>query len=318
MVTQVAERAAERRATTAAAVAAAREGLAVFPCLPRDKRPAVPDHLEAQCQHAGRCQDGHQGWEQLACADPGRVARYWPSGRHNIGCACGPSGRVVIDLDTHGTLPDEWRLPGIANGRDVLAQLCEWAGQPWPATRTKRTPLGGWHLEYLAPAGTEIRNSAGRIGPLIDVRAAGGYVLAAGSVLDERAYPGDPEAARIVRGGKPYELAADVPPAPLPDWLATLASPPPPLPPPDLTAVRRATPGARLRGLAETVRRSLPGDRTGPLVWAAFRVREMAAAGETDPAEAGELLIQAAVEAGIRGGEGYARQQIRSILGGGR
>jgi hypothetical protein len=281
-----------------AAVAAAREGLAVFPCLPRDKRPAV------------------DRWEERACADPERVARYWPSDRHNVGCACGPSGRVVIDLDTHGTLPDEWHLPGITDGRDVLAQLCEWAGQPWPATRMKRTPLGGWHLEFVAPAGREIRNSAGRIGPLIDVRARGGYVLAAGSVLDERAYPGDPDAARIVRGGKPYELVDDVRPAPLPDWLASLACPPRPVPVSETVASRRAAPGARLRGLVAKVRESLPGDRTGPLVWAAFRVREMAAAGEADPAEAAELLVQAAVQAGIRGGEGYARQQVRNILGG--
>jgi hypothetical protein len=304
--------------STAAAVAATREGLAVFPCLPRDKRPAVPDHAEADCECGGRCRDGHQGWEQLACADPDRVARYWPSDRHNVGCACGPSGRVVIDLDTHGTLPDEWRLPGITDGRDVLAQLCEWAGQPWPTTRAKRTPLGGWHLEFLAPAGREIRNSASRIGPLIDVRARGGYVLAAGSVLDERAYPGDADAARIVRGGRPYELVDDVPPAPLPDWLATLACPPRLAPVSEHVGGRRGAPGARLRGLAATVRGSLPGDRTGPLVWAAFRVKEMAATGEADPAEAGELLVQAAVQAGIRGGESYARQQVRNILGGAR
>jgi hypothetical protein len=235
-----------------------------------------------------------------------------------VGCACGPSGRVVVDLDTHGTLPDEWQLPGITDGRDVLTQLCEWAGRPWPATRTKRTPLGGWHLEFLAPPGREIRNSAGRIGPLIDVRASGGYVLAAGSVLDQRAYPGDPDAARKVRGGKAYELVDDVPPASLPDWLATLACPPRPEPSSAGPATWRAAPGARLRGLVAKVRESLPGDRTGPLVWAAFRVREMAEAGEADPSEAGELLVLAAVQAGIRGGEGYARQQVRNILGGAR
>jgi Bifunctional DNA primase/polymerase, N-terminal len=282
-----------------AAVAAALEGLAVFPCLPRDKRPAV------------------DRWEERACTDPERVARYWPSDRHNVGSACGPSGRVVIDLDTHGTLPEDWRLPGIKDGRDVLAQLCEWAGQPWPETRMKRTPLDGWHLEFLTPGGRVIRNSAGKIGPLIDVRGAGGYVLAAGSVLDERAYRDDPDAARKVRGGKAYELVTDIPPAPLPEWLVNLACPPQPVPAPRAPRPQRGTVGARLQGIVNTVRESQPGDRTGPLVWAAFRVKEMAAVGEADLAEAGEQLVQAAMEAGIRGGETYARQQVRNILGGG-
>ena len=73
----------DRVTGAAAAVEAARRGWAVFPCRPGDKRPAVPD------------------WEHRACSDPERVGRYWPSGQHNIGIACGPSRLVVVDLDTH-------------------------------------------------------------------------------------------------------------------------------------------------------------------------------------------------------------------------
>ena len=99
-----------------AALAAARRGWAVFPCRPGDKRPAVPE------------------WEQRACSDPVRVARYWPSEQRNVGIACGPSRLVVVDLDTHGHLPEDWRqLQGVRDGRDVLAQLAEWAGRPWPS-----------------------------------------------------------------------------------------------------------------------------------------------------------------------------------------
>ena len=107
----------------AAATAAARRGWAVFPCRPGDKRPAV------------------DRWEQRACNDPDLVARYWPSSRHNFGIATGPSGLVVLDLDNHGELPEEWQLPGVHDGRDVLAQLCEWAGQPWPSTYMVATPI---------------------------------------------------------------------------------------------------------------------------------------------------------------------------------
>ena len=107
---------------------------------------------------------------------------------------------MVIDLDCHGDLPDEWRhVPGIRDGRDVFAQLCEWASQPRPATYWTATPSGGWHLYFAASMDSEIRNSAGLIGPQIDVRASGGYVIGAGMV-----------------GGKPYQLVDDKPPAPLP------------------------------------------------------------------------------------------------------
>src|ERR1019366_168943 len=148
------------------AAAMAGRGWHVFPCLPGDKRPAVDK------------------WEQRACADPGRVTRFWPGPRHNVGIACGPSGLVVIDLDTHGTLPEDWRMPGIIDGRDVLAQLCEWAGQPWPSTYMVATPTGGWHLYFRAPAGSGIRNSAGKLAPAIDIRAGGGFAVGAGSVID--------------------------------------------------------------------------------------------------------------------------------------
>ena len=70
----------------------------MFPCLPGHKPPAV------------------DRWEQRACADLERVRRYWPSGRHNIGVACGPSRLVVLDLDTHGTLPEDWRPDADSRG----------------------------------------------------------------------------------------------------------------------------------------------------------------------------------------------------------
>ena len=286
--------------TAAAAIEAARRGWAVFPCRPGDKRPAVPD------------------WERRACADPDRVARYWPSAQHNVGLACGPSRLVVVDLDTHSPLPDDWRLPGVHDGRDVLALLAEWAGQPWPVTYTVTTPTGGLHLYYTAPDGQGIRNSAGKIGPLIDVRGGGGYVLAAGSVLDERAYPGNPECRELVAGGRRYEVADDSTPEPLPAWLAALAADTGPA----ARAVRpgqgRAQPQAPgFQGLIDTVRAGQEGDRNGPLYWAARRAAEMITAGEIDRGTAEEALVAAAVVAGLRGGEREARRTFASAMRGG-
>jgi hypothetical protein len=266
-----------------AAVAAARRGWAVFPCRPGGKQPAVPD-----------------SWEARACADPDRVERFWPSGRHNVGIACGPSRLVVVDLDTHGELPEAWQLPGIADGRDVLAQLCQWARQPWPATHWVATPSGGWHLYFAAPDGSQIRNSAGLIGPRVDVRASGGYVVGAGSVVD----------------GKPYEVLDDMPPAPLPAWITRALTPRSPRAK-EAKEANKGAPDARLRGLADTVRAGKPGNRTGPLVWAAHRLAEMIADGDASPDD-GELLVSAAVEAGIDGGERYARGQVQHVLGAAR
>lgn len=262
---------------------AARRGWHVFPCRPGDKRPAVAD------------------WERRACADPERVARYWPSARHNVGVACGPSHLVVIDLDTHGELPGDWQMPGVRDGRDVLAQLCEWADQPWPGTYMVATPSGGWHLYYQAPCGTGIRNSASLIGPMIDVRGVGGYVVGAGSVVD----------------GCRYELLDGDGPEPLPGWLARLLTSRPDPSPFASGAVVGSAAGRRLGGLIEHVRGGTPGDRNGRLYWAARRAGEMAAAGEADLGAAGEALVLAALEAGLRGGDREARRTVASGLRGG-
>lgn len=265
------------------AVRAAERGWAVFPCRPGDKRPAVQD------------------WENRACSDPARVARYWPSPRHNYGIACGPSRLVVLDLDAHGELPEEWQLPGINDGRDVFYQICEWAGMDWPSTCTVFTPSGGIHLYFTAAEGFTIRNSQpSPLGPQVDVRGGGGYVVGPGSVTS---------------AGE-YVLTDDQDPQPLPQWLARLLTEPEPgqATTARSTALPPADASRRLAGLIRTVEASKPGGRTGALVWAAFVLRDMIAAGDAAEAD-GELLAQAAVRAGIDGGERYALQQVRSVLG---
>lgn len=68
------------------------------------------------------------------------------------------------------------------------------------------TGSGGDHLYFRRPAGLEIGNSAGRLGPGLDVRAIGGYVIAPPSV-----HP----------NGRPYAWApgTEGEPAPLPPSL---------------------------------------------------------------------------------------------------
>jgi Bifunctional DNA primase/polymerase, N-terminal len=261
--------------TMEAAVAAAERGLAVFPLVPGRKRPAV------------------DRWEERACADPGTVARHWPGPEHGVGIACRPSRLVVLDLDCHGELPAEWAaLPGVHDGRDVFACLCEWAGQDWPATYCTMTPSGGWHIYFTAPDRQEIRNSAGLLGPQVDVRAAGGYVVGAGSVVS----------------GRPYEVLDDGAAVPLPGWIARMLTrqpePPAPRPSGDVPA--------RVAGLVRTVQAAPEGQRNDTLFWAACRCAELD--DRVDREAAAAALLPAAITAGLT--EREARRTIASAMGG--
>lgn len=81
----------------------------------------------------------------------------------NIGIATGdPSAIVVVDVD--------------AGGEDTLGHLEERHGE-LGATWLVNTGSGGMHLYYRMPS-ADVRNSAGAIGPGVDVRGNGGYVIA--------------------------------------------------------------------------------------------------------------------------------------------
>ncbi len=93
----------------------------------------------------------------------------WPDA--NIGIATGqPSGVFVIDIDGEA-------------GRASVAEL-ERQGLTFPPTLTVTTGRadGGTHLYYRMPSGVDVRNDqSGKIGPHIDARGTGGFVVAAGS-----------------------------------------------------------------------------------------------------------------------------------------
>ncbi|MFC7591275.1 bifunctional DNA primase/polymerase [Nonomuraea antimicrobica] len=84
------------------ALAAARRGWHVFPVAIGDKPPAK----------------GFTDWGANATTDPDLIRRWWTRAPYNIGIACGPSGLVVVDLDTQkpgmeGLRP---RPPGTCRG----------------------------------------------------------------------------------------------------------------------------------------------------------------------------------------------------------
>lgn len=96
-------------------------------------------------------------------------------GGNNLGVACGPSGLVVIDVDCD-------KVTGLPTEPAVVLMGAI------PTTWTVATPSGGFHFYFRAPDRT-IKNATGggpALGgavPKVDIRGAGGYVVAAGSKL---------------------------------------------------------------------------------------------------------------------------------------
>jgi hypothetical protein len=283
-----------------AALWCAARGWPVFPLRPGDKRPAFPDHDAAHCTGRDpRCRGGHTGWEPRATTGPDRIRRAWAHAPYNIGIAAGPAGLLVIDLDKPKpgeTPPPQWAQPGITDGADVLAALCERHRQPFPSgTFMARTRRGGLHLYFTAPPGTRLGNTSGRtprgLGWLIDTRGHGGCVVAPGSFVD------------LPDGAGRYEVVHDRTPAPLPDWLAALLSPAPresppvECPPPARTA--GSLPAYADAALAGEVKRVLSSPDHGhnwALNKAAFSLGRRIAAGVLDR-DLAEHALQAAGEA---------------------
>ncbi|MCW8100586.1 bifunctional DNA primase/polymerase [Streptomyces tauricus] len=169
-----------------AALSTAERGWHVFPLRPGTKRPAL--HSEQSCTRTGPCASGHHKWEQRATTDPDRIRAAWSRAPFNVGIATGPSGLVVIDLDKPKNQNNNNGSADAPDGAATFEALCERTGQPVPRTRTIRTASGGQHLYFTAPAAARLHNTAGTLAPLVDTRAWGGYVVAAGSTIDSRTY----------------------------------------------------------------------------------------------------------------------------------
>jgi hypothetical protein len=273
-----------------AALSLAARGWHVFPCAIDAKRPALRGN-----------------WQDLATTDPAPIRRWWNDAPYNIGVSCGPSGLIVIDLDTPKT---PVRPGGPSHGRTgthSLTDLCAAHGQPFPHTTfTVATPSGGVHL-YFRATSQPVRNTAGRLGPLIDTRADGGYVVGPGSRVN----------------GREYIVVCPADPAPLPDWLADALSAEPdgprptaarPLPVPG-TRAATAYAMAALRDETRRVATAMDGTRHDTLNKAAFSLGQLVAAGLLPDLAVITSLADAAQQAGLP--ERDIHRIIRSALAAG-
>ena len=172
--------------STQDALRLAKAGFAVFPLRPGSKLPATTHGF------------------QDASRNPDLVAAMFTvvGEQANIGVATGESHLVVVDLDGDEGV-EGWRRLQAEHGRTE--------------TLTSRTPRG-WHLWFKALADVEVRNSASRVAPNIDVRGVGGYVVAPGSSVT--ATDGKPGGSyRWARSSSPGR-------AEIPGWLLPLMQPP--------------------------------------------------------------------------------------------
>jgi hypothetical protein len=222
-----------------------------------------------------------RGWQQHATTDPGILAVWWERRSYNVGVACGPSGLLVVDID------------------DPVAEP-----EGLPPTYTVSTPRGE-HRYYSTDLGRPGLSSAGVLGSRVDTRGAGGYVVAAGSIL------------RCAGGPRFYRACLPAAVARAPSWLqeALESSRREAGPDSRLPAGGRSAP-AFLAAEADRVSVAAPGSRNTTLFTAALRLGRLSAAGVLDESAAGAALVDAcAVHIGRDGfTAGEAARAIRNGL----
>lgn len=210
-----------------------------------------------------------------ATTDPDRIRAWWAAVPASNIGLATGGGFIVLDLDD----------PAAAAACDS-----ELSGFPSAAT-----PRGGRHYFMRVPPG-RWPNTVKRISASTDTRGDGGYVVA-------------PPSANGV-GGWAWLTQLSEPADALPEApayvLAALAAPKP-----DSTAYGRRA----LDDEADKIRGAPEGRRNDTLNTAAFRVGQLVASCQVEPAEAEGALLAAAIAAGLP--EREAAATIRSGLGGG-
>jgi putative DNA primase/helicase len=153
----------------------AAKGWKVFPLRPNDKRPATDNGFKAASTLPVIINDW---WTR------------WPDA--NVGIVTGSdSGIVVLDVDRkHG-------VDGVVAALEL----------DLPETLVVRTPSGGFHQFFSLPEGVKVPRRIG-VRPGLDILGDGGYVVAAGSIID----------------GATYEIVRNRPMVPCPDVLVKMAA----------------------------------------------------------------------------------------------
>jgi hypothetical protein len=233
--------------------------LNVFPVRLESKAPAVKDWRKRAQPRELWDQDPDASWDDWS---------RW-------GAPAGPeNGWWVLDVDPrHG-------------GEASLEALQQLYGR-LPKTYVVRTPSGGWHLYWRwVGACAELTNTAGKLGPGLDIRAEGGMVLVPPT-------PG-------------YETMSNCDPADAPAWLLALL-----MPAPKVRAsagsegdgeapIRnpRQWGGRAIQSALEEIKAAPEGSRDATMNRNAYGLGRVVVACGLDRDKVVELLVDAAIAAG--------------------
>jgi hypothetical protein len=225
----------------------ARQGVCVFPCA-ADKRPLTLNGFKD------------------ASNEPNIIHAWWTE--HPEALIGVPTGDrfVVVDAD----LQHEDALKWLEDNRPRL-----------PLTRTHCTRTGGKH--FLFKPHDAVKCSASKLGPHVDTRGLGGYIIwwpACG--LD------------VLHGGVL---------APVPDWiiekLRPLQSPPQNVVQFPIHIASASPASASLEGIVRTIATANQGERNSVCFWGACRMRELVAQNAIGRDAAIEIVVEAASRAGL-------------------
>jgi hypothetical protein len=144
--------------------------------------PTTSQNLSAALKHAGAgfavflC-DQHKKprgkWRDISTTDPETIRLWfqtWPDSI--VGIDLAKSGLIVVDADRHDPEHD---------GVDALARL-ESENAPFGNHPITRTPRNGFHHVFRQPPGAPLGNATGALPKGVDIRGAGGFVIACGSI----------------------------------------------------------------------------------------------------------------------------------------
>jgi hypothetical protein len=202
-----------------------------------------------------------------ATTDQRQIEKWWQQHpKLNIGIAT--DTLVVIDVDPRHCGYES--LAALEEQHDVISH-----------TWCVRTGSGGLHIYLAPPSNNTISNSAGKLGPGLDVRAKGGYVVAPPS--------------RHISGSR-YEWIFSPDEAPLataPTWLINKLTQRPKQPAPiSLPLKSSARTDNRILAILLRVARAHNGERNQVTFWAACTVRDMVREGALDHVAGMDALAQ--------------------------
>lgn len=156
----------------------AKQGVRFFPCAENSKVPAK----------------GMTEFSKKATSDEVELELFFGTGHHNSGIACGknPNGKFLVAVDVDKK-----------DGRDGFKTLeeLEMIGYDLPKTWAQKTPSEGVHFLFWSPV--PIKQGTNVLGPGVDLRGEGGYIVGPGSKWN----------------GKPYNEFYDGPILDIPGWM---------------------------------------------------------------------------------------------------